>query len=85
MDNSNARVMGGIFIALCSALSPEGIEMANDVLWGFANNPNVCPEDRRVYEAIAHSASTDIEEIAAENAVNDRRASFEVINGGNAA
>jgi hypothetical protein len=84
MNNETARVMGGIYIALCSALSPEGVEMANDVLFGFANNPNVRPEDRRIYEAIAHTASGNPEELAEENEQTERPR-FSVINGGNSA
>jgi len=80
MDNATARVMGGIYIALCSALSPEGVEMANDVLFGFANNPSVRPEDRHIYQAIAHGARSDSEELTEENEQPQRR--FELITGG---
>src|SRR6516164_6799812 len=82
MNNETARVMGGIYIAICSALSPEGVEMANDVLFGFANNPEVRPEDRRIYGLIAEAAGRPIEELRAEVEQYERQSSFEVITGG---
>jgi hypothetical protein len=81
MNDETARVMGGIFVALCSALSPEGAEMANDVLFGFANSPNVRPEDQRIYRAIVDCATRPIDDLGEENEQPQRR--FEVIQGGN--
>jgi hypothetical protein len=43
MDDATARVIGGIYIALCSALSEEGVRLANDVLFGFAESPRTRP------------------------------------------
>ena len=77
MDNATARVMGGIYIAICAAISREGVEMANDVLLGFADNPNIHPEDRRIYRAIAESVTCD-----ASDEIERPQCRFEVITGG---
>jgi hypothetical protein len=72
MDNATARVMGGIYIALCAALSDEGARLANDVLFGLADSSIINPADARIYRLIAESASTQ----------SDERPRFEVITGG---
>lgn len=68
MDDTTARVIGGVFIAVCSALGDEAANLAHDVLYGFAENADLPQQDRRVYAAIADAASRDIDEVAAENA-----------------
>jgi hypothetical protein len=66
MDNSTARIIGGCFIALCSALSEEVAQAATDVLHHWADNPEFHPEDRRVYQCIANAASRDFDKLRAE-------------------
>jgi hypothetical protein len=79
MDNATARVLGGIYIALCSALSEEGVRLSNDVLYGFADSPHVRPEDQRIYRAIANCASTPIEELRAEDEPRNKRPHLSVV------
>jgi hypothetical protein len=67
MDNSIARIVGGLYIALCSALGEDTAQAAHDVLYGFADNPDFCPEDRRIYKLIADAASRPVDELRAEN------------------
>jgi hypothetical protein len=68
MDNSIARIIGGCFIALCSALGEDAAQAAHDVLFGFADNKDFRPEDRRIYRLIADAASRPVDELRAENA-----------------
>jgi hypothetical protein len=49
MDNSIARIIGGMYFALCSALGEDIAQVAHDVLFGFADNPDLRPEDRHIY------------------------------------
>lgn len=72
MDNETARIIGGMYIAITNALSEEGAQVAHDCLYGFADNPNLRPEDRRIYQLIADAASRDVETLRAENAWLDR-------------
>jgi hypothetical protein len=82
MDNATARVMGGIYIALCTALSPEGVEIACDTLRGFADNPDTRPEDRIIYKIIADTATRPADEVKAENEHFEQRHRLCVIEGG---
>jgi hypothetical protein len=66
MDNATARVMGGVYLALCTALSEEGARLAHDVLYGLADSPLIRREDARIYRLIAGCASGDIGEPEAE-------------------
>jgi hypothetical protein len=66
MDNATARIIGGCFIALCSALGPDVATAATDVLHRWADNPEFHPEDRRVYKCIAESANPDIDKLRAD-------------------
>jgi len=54
-----ARISGSLFMALCSGLPDQGVRLAIDVLRDLAENPQVRPEERELYAAIA--ASTPIE------------------------
>jgi hypothetical protein len=56
MNDSAARVLGGIYIALCSALSDQSVDLANDILFRFADDPETAPSDARVYRVIAECA-----------------------------
>jgi hypothetical protein len=78
MDNATARIIGGVYIAICTAMTDESAKLAHDVLFGFADNPEIRPEDRRVYRLIAESATRPVDELEEENA----RPRFEVITGG---
>jgi hypothetical protein len=85
MDTIAARSLGGVFIALCNALSPEAVELACNTLRGFAENPDTRAEDRFIYKTIADAASCPIEELQAENEQFERerqRLRFAVIEGG---
>jgi hypothetical protein len=82
MDNSSARVLGGVFIALCGALSPEGVETACNTLRGFADNPENRPQDRFIYRSIAEAAGRPIDELKAENEQYEQQLRFEIITGG---
>ena len=83
MDTIAARSLGGVFIALCNALSPKGAEIACDTLRGFADNPDTRPEDRFIYKTIANAASRPIDELAQEvEQFENERPRFEVITGG---
>ena len=83
MDIIAARSLGGVFIALCTALSPKGAEIACDTLRGFADNPDTRPEDRFIYKTIANAASRPIDELAQEvEQFENERPRFEVITGG---
>jgi hypothetical protein len=59
MNDSTIRVIGGIYFALCSALSEQGVDLANDVLFGLAEDPQTEASDAFVYRSIAESASGD--------------------------
>ena len=53
MDNSVVRLLGGLYIAIAYAMPDEAHRIVHDILMGFADNPNVRPEDRRAYRLIA--------------------------------
>jgi len=61
MDNATARVLGGIYVAITSALTDEGARLAHDVLFDLAASPNIRPEDRHIYGLIVESASRPID------------------------
>jgi hypothetical protein len=82
MNNDTARVVGGIYIALCTALSPEGVGIACNTLRVFANNPDVRAEDRRIYGLIAEGVDRPVDELKAEIEQFERQSRFEVITGG---
>ena len=63
MNDATARVVGGIYFAIRSALSTEGARLADHILFGLADNPSIRPEDQRIYRAIADSASKSPEEL----------------------
>ena len=67
MDNSTARIIGGCFIALCSALGEEVARAASDTLYRWADSPDFRPDDRRIYGLIADAASRPVEELREEN------------------
>ena len=62
MNDDTARVVGGIYFALRSALSTEGARLADDILVGVADDPSLRPEDRRIYRAIAESGTVEEKE-----------------------
>ena len=39
MNDTTIRVIGGLYVALCSALSDQGVELANDLLFRLADDP----------------------------------------------
>ena len=55
--NMIGRLLGGLYIAVTTAMREEAAEIAHEVLFRFADNPDLRPEDRRVYRLIALSAS----------------------------
>jgi hypothetical protein len=78
MDNQCGRIIGGIYIALSSALSEEAAQAAHDVLFSLSESPLIRPEDQRIYKMIVSAATGDIDELNAEI----ERPRFEVITGG---
>jgi hypothetical protein len=87
--NYVGRCLGGIYIALCSALTDEGAQLAHEHLHQLSESPHIRPEDRRVYQIIFDCATRPIDEQAEElehnELVEQRRAHFELITGGNSA
>ena len=59
MDDTTIRVIGGLYIALCSALSDQGVELANDVLFRLADDPQTEESDAFAYRVIAKSTSVE--------------------------
>lgn len=59
MNDTTIRVIGGLYIALCAALSDQGVELANDILFRLADDPQTEEPDAFVYRAIAQSTSGD--------------------------
>jgi hypothetical protein len=86
MDNTTALTLGGIFMAVCNALTDEQARIAKDALWRFAQNPGIkSAEAKRAWGHIAHSASLSADEAERENAELDAMASrppFRIITGG---
>lgn len=74
-SNDVGRIVGGIYIAISRALGDEAANVAHDVLRGFAENPDLQSEDRRVYACIVSAASGDPEALRTENARLDALAS----------
>jgi hypothetical protein len=70
MDNSTARIIGGCFIALLSALGDDIAKAATDCLHSWANNPDFRPEDRRIYGCIADAASGTLTNYAPNSAAS---------------
>jgi hypothetical protein len=52
---STAKVLGTLYIALSTALSKTGVEMANDVLLDVANSPRTSAAEAEIYRIIAQS------------------------------
>lgn len=71
------RCLGGMYVALCSALTDEGAELAHEHLRQLSESPLIRPEDRRVYQAIFDCAARPID-----NDIAQQRPRFEVIQGG---
>lgn len=57
MTDSDIVIMHGIYIALCSALSEQGVELANDILRHLADDPKRPPAESRIFRMIAESSS----------------------------
>ena len=58
MDNT--RVLTAIYLAISSALSEEGVRLANDILFDLADSPTICSEDARIIRSIAETASCEL-------------------------
>lgn len=76
--NAVVRLLGGLYIALGFAIPDECHHLAHDILMGFADNPDVRPEDRRAYRLIALTGGR--QDLVEENEQPQHR--FEVISGG---
>lgn len=79
--NMAVRLIGGIYIALAYAMPDEAHHIAHDILMGFADNPDIRPEDRRAYRLIALTGGR--QDLVEEDEQPPR--CFEVIQGGNSA
>jgi len=77
--NTTVRLLGGIYIALAYAMPDENHRIAHDILMGFADNPDIRPEDRRAYRLIALTGGR--QDLVEEQAPHR----FAVIEGGNSA
>jgi hypothetical protein len=77
--NSVVRLLGGIYIALAYAMPDEAHHLAHDILIGFADNPDIRPEDRRAYRLIALTGGR--QDLFQES----EQPRFAVIEGGNSA
>ena len=75
--NATVRLLGGIYIALGFAMPYASHRIAHDILMGFADNPDLRPEDRRAYRLIALTGGRQdlVEEV-------EPQSRFEVITGG---
>jgi hypothetical protein len=80
--NATRRVLGGVCLALGSAMSKEAVEKFADTLYQFAENPIGDDEDRYIYQTIANSLVGDVDELAAETERLERGRRFSVITGG---
>jgi hypothetical protein len=77
--NMVVRLLGGVYLALAFAMPDEAHHLAHDILMGFADNPDIRPEDRRAYRLIALTGGR--QDIVQEN----EQPRFAVIEGGDAA
>ena len=77
--NMVVRLLGGVYLALAFAMPDEAHHLAHDILMGFADNPDIRPEDRRAYRLIALTGGR--QDIVQEN----EQPRFAVIEGGNSA
>lgn len=74
--NTVVRLLGGLYIALAYAMPDASHRIAHDILMGFADNPDIRPDDQRAYRLIALTGGRQdlVEE--------DQQPRFEVITGG---
>jgi hypothetical protein len=77
MDHATARIMGGLYLALCEGLSDEGVALANDCLYQLADNSP--PEDARILRTIANAS---VNGAPYDQQPESRRSSLKVIEGG---
>jgi hypothetical protein len=56
MNECTARIIGGIYFAICAGLSDEQAACANAILRDFADNPKINPCDRAIYRLISESS-----------------------------
>jgi hypothetical protein len=75
--NTTVRLLGGLYIALAYAMPDESHRIAHDILMGFADNPDLRPEDRRAYRLIALTGGR--QDLVEEAQPQSR---FEIITGG---
>jgi hypothetical protein len=64
--NAARRALGGVCLALRSALNREAVERFGDSLYRFAEDPGADEEDRCIYLVIANSLIGDVDELVAE-------------------
>lgn len=74
------RLLGGLYISLAYAMPDANHRVAHDILMGFADNPDLRPEDRRAYRLLALIGGRQ-----GEDEPLQRSRHFEVITGGNSA
>ena len=77
MDQSTARVIGGLYLALCQGLSDQGVALANDLLYTLADRSPA--EDARIFRLIANASVNGAD---VEQQPEYRRSSLQVIDGG---
>jgi hypothetical protein len=80
--NTALRLMGGIYLALAYAMPDRAHHLAHDILMGFADNPDLRPEDRRAYRLIALTGGR---QDLVEEDEQFEQPRFAVIEGGNSA
>jgi hypothetical protein len=83
MNDSFLRVLGGLYVALAYAMPDHNHHIAHDILMGFADNPDIRPEDQRAFRLIALTGGrTDIVE---EGEFEQPQPHLQIVKGDNAA
>jgi len=83
MDRHTARIVGGLYYAITSALPRETAEQIHQIVLGY-DNPQNSPQEREYFRALAETVRGPLDDVAIDSA-RERRNSFRVIYGGNAA
>jgi hypothetical protein len=83
MTDDVTRILSGLYIAMTAAMPKESAVLADNVLFEFAENSGVRPEDQRIYRLIALSANAPLDDFM--DASAEPRPRLSVIQGGNSA
>ena len=83
MDRDTARIIGGLYYAITSALPRETAEQIHQIVLGY-DNPHNSPREREYFRALAETVLEPLDDVVIESA-RERRNRFRVTVGGNAA